>query len=521
MKSEIDYFANFPAPPALPQTEGVNGEEKEETANCLVVSDLSSEDSGGRESEGAAGTEGGPQCEESQKKAPQYYYTFSDKIPEEAWPPLFRDVSLTQADVEMKDCMVLGSMTILSGAMPNFFGVYGQHKVYAPFYTIVNAPAASNKGSLTACRYLLEPIEKEIRQRNQQEQEENRRQLAEYMALDAATRRATTTPNEPPYRSLWIPANTTVSACYQALNDNNEWGVTFETEADTLSTVLQSEYGNYSDLLRKAFHHEPCSLRRRKDNEFIMVNEPRWAVLLTCTPGQIPALLPTAENGLGSRFLFYSLKRNLVWRNMFERNERTLEDLFLGYGNRYKSIYDELTARNEDPIEFRLSIEQQTLFNNFFNELQVEQVGLHGDDLIAFVRRLGLVCFRMALVLTVVRHEGRHPIIDPLSRSMVCLDVDFKIAMAIVNALINHTGYVYTNLMGHENEVVRANVKASPQEKQFYEQLPSTFLTAEARDIATRLGIPWRTAERYLGNYVSKYHLIDRVGIGHYQKRQT
>jgi hypothetical protein len=30
--------------------------------------------------------------------------------------------------------------------------------------------------------------------------------------------------------------------------------------------------------------------------------------------------------------------------------------------------------------------------------------------------------------------------------------------------------------------------------------------------------MPWKTAERYLGNFVSRYHVVSRVKNGHYHK---
>lgn len=48
-------------------------------------------------------------------------------------------------------------------------------------------------------------------------------------------------------------------ATYQALSDNHGWGVIFETEADTLTQALKTDYGDYSDGLRKAYHHEPIT----------------------------------------------------------------------------------------------------------------------------------------------------------------------------------------------------------------------------------------------------------------------
>ena len=80
----------------------------------------------------------------------------------------------------------------------------------------------------------------------------------------------------------------------------------FETEGDTLANVFASDYGNYSDGFRKAFHHEPISYTRRKDREFVdRLLRPRLSAVLSGTPRQISALLPDAENGLFSRFIFY------------------------------------------------------------------------------------------------------------------------------------------------------------------------------------------------------------------------
>ena len=65
---------------------------------------------------------------------------------------------------------------------------------------------------------------------------------------------------------------------------------------------MKSDYGNYSDVLRKAFHHELVSLSRRKDREYCEVSNPRVSVALAGTPEQVRKLIPDAENGLMSRF---------------------------------------------------------------------------------------------------------------------------------------------------------------------------------------------------------------------------
>ena len=59
-------------------------------------------------------------------------------------------------------------------------------------------------------------------------------------------------PKEPPMRMLIIPANSSASSLLKILGDNDGIGLLFESEGDTLSQTLKSDYGNYSDVLRKA-----------------------------------------------------------------------------------------------------------------------------------------------------------------------------------------------------------------------------------------------------------------------------
>ncbi len=120
-----------------------------------------------------------------------------------------------------------------------------------------------------------------------------------------------TMPTEPPMRMFVIPANSSASSFLKILGDNDGIGLLFESEGDTLSQTLKSDYGNYSDVLRKAFHHELVSLSRRKDREYCEVSNPRVSVALAGTPEQVRRLIPDAENGSDESllFLYYSLQK--------------------------------------------------------------------------------------------------------------------------------------------------------------------------------------------------------------------
>lgn len=173
----------------------------------------------------------------------------------------------------------------------------------------------------------------------------------------------------------------------------------------------------------------------------------------------------------------------------------------------------------QHPLEFRLSQQQEQEFNDFFEGLQLEQVGFYGDDLIAFVRRLGLVCFRLAMMLTVLRHESQVPMFDPLSQSLICSDQDFHTAKTIVDCLINHTAHVYANLIPHDDKTTGTLNDMSASEKRLFDCLQIEFTTSDAQKAASGIGIPWKTAERYLGKFTSRYHVVLRIKNGHYQKK--
>ena len=140
----------------------------------------------------------------------------------------------------------------------------------------------------------------------------------------------------------------------------------FETEGDTLAQTFKSEHGNYSDGFRKAFHHEIISYNRRKDREFVELETPRLSALLSGTPKQVSTLIPNAENGLFSRFIFYYMNILPVWKDVFAGDDsQTLDDYFRQLGDRFFDLYKTLQHQSE-PLRFCLTATQQQAFNAYF-----------------------------------------------------------------------------------------------------------------------------------------------------------
>lgn len=456
--------------------------------------------------------------------AAQYTETFSDKLELSKLPTLLRVPVETQTEIEGRDKVILAALTLYSGAMPGIFGIYDGKRVYPPFYTLIDAPSGADKGIISDCRQLLMPIEREIRQQYEAKQDNYKQNLAKWNALDKKMRANQQEPEKPVYQSVFIPANSSATAAYQALADNDEWGIIFETEADTLTQALKQDYGDYSDGLRKAFHHEAISYNRRKDDEHVNLNCPRLAALLTCTPGQIPQLLSPqqVENGLANRFLFYNLRSKHEWRNVFAMCDEPISDQLYKVGQRYHELYHELEKQKKQALQFVLSIEQQQRFNDYFANLLLEQIGLYGEQLDAFVKRLGLATFRLAMVLTVLRCDDHQPKLEPLSQTLVCAEDDFCTAMTIANCLINHTTHVYANLLPHDDmKSLVTGITLSAAEQSLYHALATDFTTQDCKQAATSLGIAWKSAERYIGKFVSTYHIVDRIKNGHYRKKSA
>jgi len=113
-----------------------------------------------------------------------------------------------------------------------------------------------------------------------------------------------TLPDAPEQKLLFIPANNSASSFIQTLSQNDEMGILFSTEADTLANSLAQDWGNFSDILRCSFHHETVEMQRKTNKEYVVVDQPRLSVLLTGTNGQFNRLIPDTENGLFSRFMY-------------------------------------------------------------------------------------------------------------------------------------------------------------------------------------------------------------------------
>jgi hypothetical protein len=244
--------------------------------------------------------------------------------------------------------------------------------------------------------------------------------------------------------------------------------------------------------MRKAFHHEMYSFHRRKDREHVEIKKPCISMVLTGTNRQVSYLIPDAENGLLSRVLFYHMNLQTGWSDMLALNIEDMEEYFDSLGREFYPFYKAL--EKHPAMRFCLTQEQHQEFNEFFSQVQEKYLLLQGTDYIATVRRLGLIAFRMAMILTTLRIMES----GDFSQKQECRDDDFQRVLSMIRVLVRHSSHVFSQL-----PVIKP---ATPKDKkeQFLELLPGKFNHQDYIDVAKSLSIPQRTADRYMSIFCEK-----------------
>ena len=378
--------------------------------------------------------------------------------------------------------------------------------VYPNLYLYVLAPASSGKGRLNLARQLVQPIHDQLLEQNRKELVIYRAQMTEYKCMKGD---GVEKPVAPRRMMLTIPANSTATAMYQILNDNDGAGLLFETEGDTLANTFTTDHGNYSDGFRKMFHNEMVSYSRRQNDEHVEIKSPKLATVLSGTPSQLNKLIADSENGLFSRFIYYILPLKPEWHDVFaDSSEVTLDEQYADLGQQWYDVYKQLSQF--ESISFSFTLEQKVAFNEYFDDLNDEMSRVYGDDIIPTVRRLGLIAFKIAMVLSAMRCLE----FADYGKDLVCENGDFQIALTIVDTVIEHAARVYVSLSkSNPQKGNSCRQKEAEAKAKLYVELPETFQRKDAVELAKKYKISESTVKRWLKTGLFK--CIDR---GRYAK---
>ena len=418
-------------------------------------------------------------------------------------PPFLDRVVKSAISPSDRDILLMGSLSVLSATLSKVCGVYDERIVYPNLYLFVSADAGMGKGALTLCRELVSPINAELHAISKQ-------LMAE--CENSKERKV-------PMRTLIIPANSSASAFINTLSDNDGVGLMFETEGDTLTQTLKSDYGNYSDTLRKAFHHEPVSLCRRKDREFIELDCPKLSVVLAGTPGQGRSLIQDSENGLLSRFMFFNVKFEKNIRNVFAVTDiqKSKTEVFRQLGEQYKELSGKI-QREASAYEIGIPPLMHGHFMEHYNRLNNECCEAIGNRMQGVVRRNGLIAFRIMMILSIIRHmtdSYYHPMPEGVSLRLECSDEDYHTALIITETLLHHSAYMFRQFEKPASSVL-ANGRNDRREL-LYSMLPGSFTKQEYLSLVRQLGFSESTCNKWIDRYIAE-DLLHHCGHSKYEK---
>jgi hypothetical protein len=442
------------------------------------------------------------------------YLKNTPSIPEQLYnqmPEILRVGALAFTDARERDVFLTGALGILSGCLPNVKGVYAQQEVFPNLFTFAIAPAASGKGALKFAKQLADEYHTQVLTASKEADAQFQQEENSYKQLLKTCKKGETVNQEPPvkpsFKVVYIPANTSYAKILWHMEQNQGTGIICETEADTLGNVFKQEWGSYSDMLRKSFHHERLSSSRKTNNEFTEVNNPSLSIALSGTPSQVTGLIASAEDGLFSRFLFYAFKVEQLWKDVSPYvSEINLTEHFKQLS--YK-VYNMVKFLQMGDTIITLSKEQWQQLNTQCSIWLQDITTFTGEDAASIVKRLGLVLYRIAMLLTTLRKYEN----GEASETVECTDVDFNTAFQLVEIYLQHSILMFNNLPRQQEN---NNFQGGNNKRKFFEALPQTFTRAEAVKLGSGFSLSARTVDEILRNALPA--LLNKPKAGLYQK---
>lgn len=405
-------------------------------------------------------------------------------------PPLINLCDLIQ-EATQKDMFLVSALPVIAAHLPNVYGLHSDGKYSPDLFTAIIAAPATGKGILNKSKILGNELQSYLS--NNQYQEPGGYTLPEQ--TDEKHGACTT---------LFLPANTSSSAFYDILSRNNGRGLIFETEIDTMTSANSQEWGDFSDITRKAFHHESLSKNRKEGTLFI--NRPEISMCLSGTFDQMKKLFPSPENGNYSRFAFYTKAFEPVWKTHRPTKETTgLSSLLQKTSIELLQLYKTLHGRGT-PLIIELTEDQwDTIDDTFSRQMKyIENSGLnkylHSNN-----NRMAVIALRIAIIFTVLRTFKVNPERLYDAESLTPNDGDLDIALSLCDTFNKHARILFQ--YAFKTKLDDKGLRF----REFVAALPEKFTTKQAVEIGESIGIPKGTSTKWVPECFKK------IAHGHYR----
>jgi hypothetical protein len=471
-------------------------------------------------------------------QAPTNYPTY-------AWPRFLQQCIDCGERESQRDVLWLSCISILGATLAPMLRFNYAHKFFYPnLQLFVVAPAASGKSVMTLSYQLGAPLQMRYRREYKRLMEEYKQKYSEWSVL-GKQRGKIPEPEKPPMRLFYISGNNTGTGILENIADSKGIGCIFSSEADEIIEAIGGDYGHWSDVLRKVFDHDPLSYNRRINKEYREIPQTWLTVMMSGTPGQVAPLIPSPENGLFSRQIFYYMQAIRDWNSQFSKTEEDHSAKFLQWGFRWDKVMEMIRPAVSEVVFF-LNEEQQDAFDNQMACIFRHADAIHGGSGRSTVTRIAINLLRLMSMVAWIRavdgwlmedDEGGAETLPVAKRLLKCPGIepaqevsaenvqdgvvsrfrvgineeDFRATLELATILYRHSNYIMA-MLPQEDGFLRP---LSPKEV-FRNELPFSFSRKEAIELAMDYNLTERQVDRMIERLLRNKEVI-RTSHGHFQ----
>lgn len=368
----------------------------------------------------------------------------------EGLPGFLKNILSSISDKRERDVALTASLVMLSSMLPNIYGMYDGKVVYPNLYALVAAPPANNKGVIEYIRGLFKAL----------------------------------------ISNVLMPGNTTTTVLLDGLKANKGVGLLCETETDALAYLTNKEPEGFNHITNNAFHHEQINISRKSTEKTVWVNTPKLSMLLSGVPQQIKSIVKATHSGMFSRFIIYQYNSSYIWKDVSNSNKSINPETHAGAIDEFKRYITEL---QKSSVRFQCTDQHWNQLNNHYS-VRLQQLSVaDASDMAAVVKRMGLITFRIAMILTVLRcfENGE------VTTTITCNSEDFTNSIHLASVYLQHAEVIYSN-MGCNNDKLSLGSNLI----RLYEILPDQFDRKTAIELAGKNNI--HISERTVDNYLKR-----------------
>lgn len=376
-------------------------------------------------------------------------------------PVLLRDTCKHFSKTKERDAFLLSAITMAGAVMRDYSGTYNSNRISPTLYCyIINN--GIYKGPLTTAYLMGNTVEDFIKEGREFTNIEYNIEMTEYKRNLRRYRSGFSKippdfPKAPVNERIYISTRLPQLALMRQLKDNKGCGVIFETDGETIAAMPHSRCEQIRHLLAKGYRNEPIRYYELIDGD-CRIEKTAVPVILSGTLKQMLTIIPSAHTGLYNSFCYYDMSEGDCVSNPFsddftdpeaciEPFREYLEDLYLEHGN----------------ARFCMTEQQQ---DNFTQQYATDDISIEHN---ALQTHKALTCYRIAMILTMLRYIDEHKIVR--EKYITCTDTDLQHAIALTDVYCSYHGKIYTYLQQYGRKPLPAdkNLTTDEELEQAYE----------------------------------------------------